>query len=65
MQQGFRRNAASQQKNAAEPRLEIDQSDLHSQVSGEKRGGVSAGAAADNDELCVHEKGLGIGDWGR
>ena len=44
------------------PRFEVDQGDLHSQIGGQKRGGVSARSAADDNKLCVHEKGLGIGD---
>ena len=56
VQQGLRGDAAAQQADAAQPRLEIDQGDLHAQVGGQKRGRISAGSAAENDELGVHVK---------
>ena len=62
VEQGFRGDAAAQEADAAEPRLEVDQGDLHAEIGGQESGGVSARPAADDYELCVHKKGLGIGD---
>ena len=61
VQQGLRGDAAAQQADAAQPRFEIDQRDLHAQVGGQKRGRVSARSAAEDAKLSVHgRKGLGI-----
>ena len=70
VQQGLRGDAAAQQADAAQPRLEVDQRDLHAQIGGQEGGGVAARSAADDDKLGVHGKGLGIrgkgeGDGGR
>ena len=63
VQQGLRGDAAAQQADAAQPRLQIDQRDLHAQIGGQKRGGISARPGAEDAELSVHgRKGLGIGD---
>ena len=61
VQQGLRGDAAAQQADAAQPRFQIDQGDLHAQVGGQERGGISARPAAEHDQLCVHGVGSGFG----
>ena len=58
VQQGLRGDAAAQQADAAQTRFEVDQGDLHSQISGPEGGGVAARSAADDDKLGVHGKGI-------
>ena len=51
VQQRFRRDAAAIHADAAGIRFGIDERDAESEIRGEKRGGVAARAAADDDEL--------------
>ena len=51
VQQRLRRNAAAIDADAAGVHLGIDERDAQPEVGGEKRGGVAAGPAADDDEL--------------
>ena len=53
MQQCLGRNAADVQTNAAEPRILFDESDFFALVRGIKRGGVAAGAGAENDNFSA------------
>ena len=59
VQEALRGDAASEQADTAQPRFEIDQSDLQAEIGGEKRGRVSTGAGAEDAELGLHgEKGI-------
>ena len=51
VQQRLRRNAAAIEADAARVRLGVDERDLHAQVGGIERRRISAGAAAEDDEL--------------
>ena len=53
VQQGFRRNAAAIEANAAGIRFRIDQRDLHAEIGGEKCGGVATRAAAHHCNVQV------------
>ena len=56
VQQGLRGDAAAEQARAAQPRLQIDQRDLHAEIGRQKCRGVTTRSAAKNHELCVHGK---------
>src|SRR5436309_10142294 len=65
MQERLRRNASAIDAHAARVRLRVDQRGLQSEIGGEKCRGVSAGAAADDDELSRdHEWAGGAGAAG-
>ena len=51
MQQGLGRDASAMQTGAAD-RVLIDQDDRQPQLCGTDRGGVSARAAAEDDDIC-------------
>ena len=51
MQQGLGRNAADVHADAAEPGILFDENDFLALVGGVKRGGVAAGAGAENDDF--------------
>ena len=46
--QSFRRNAAAIKTNAAGIGFEVNERGFNSKIGGQKRGGITAGAAADN-----------------
>ena len=50
VQQRLRRNAAAIDADAAGIHFAVDERDLQAEVGGEKRSGVAAGAAADDDK---------------
>ena len=54
VQQGLRRNAAAQQADAAQPRLGFDERDLASQIGGQKRRRIAAGATSQDNQLRFH-----------
>ena len=65
VQQGLRGDAAAQQADAAQPRFEIDQGDLHSQIGGQKAAAYPPGPPPMTTS-CVSMKRdweLGIRDW--
>ena len=51
VQQRLRRNAAAIETDAAGIQLRVDERDLHAEIGGVERGGVSAGTGADDYEL--------------
>ena len=53
MQQCLGRNAADVHTDAAEPRILFDESDFFTFVRGIKRGGVTAGAGAENEDFSA------------
>ncbi len=52
MQQGLGRDAAAVHAHSTRLRFGIDERDAETQIGGQKCGGISAGAATDDDDLC-------------
>ena len=55
VQQGLRWNATLEQAGAAQPRFGLDERDFHSQIGGQKGGGVTARSAAQHDKFRMHD----------
>ncbi len=54
VQQGLRGDAAAEEARAAQSRFQIDQRDLHAEIGGQKRRGVTTRSAAENNQLGIH-----------
>jgi hypothetical protein len=52
-------NAAPEQAGAPEPRVAVDDRDLHAEVGRQKRRRVAAGTTAEHDERSMHQNTLG------